>query len=266
MATVPLERLHTKTAVNVDDDQVKGAHEERMAADDSLPPVTIAPPNNTSLETHPAPRDLPNTLDDMDSTKRDSGLAPTASTGARESSIIAEGDAGPSPAAQSVIVKQEKDVESLEASGALENSSNPAKSQSPAASSPVNTGADEEYTPITTPIPTDDQLELDFMQHISFSNRGSVLLGGKKAIKDHARKIGGRRYANVIPTLFTILIKNRQPSVAKISPETSDNISGTVEMESLKVRSLYDTEYATRWENGGLAPSITSFSRENSEP
>jgi hypothetical protein len=54
----------------------------------------------------------------------------------------------------------------------------------------------DEFTPITTPIPTDNLFGENFMDGLSFSNRGSVMFGGKKAVErpnPQARVTGGRR-------------------------------------------------------------------------
>jgi hypothetical protein len=53
--------------------------------------------------------------------------------------------------------------------------------------------SEEDFSPITTPIPTDSLLEEDFLDQLSFSKRGSMMLGGKKAVNGHARVNGGRR-------------------------------------------------------------------------
>jgi hypothetical protein len=54
-------------------------------------------------------------------------------------------------------------------------------------------GEEEQFSPITTPIPSEGFGD-DFM-NLSFSKRGSVMLGGKKAVNGHLRYQGGRRRA-----------------------------------------------------------------------
>ena len=52
---------------------------------------------------------------------------------------------------------------------------------------------EEEFSPITTLIPTDSLLDAEFLDQVSFSKRGSLMLSGKKAINGKSRPIGGRR-------------------------------------------------------------------------
>lgn len=53
---------------------------------------------------------------------------------------------------------------------------------------------EEDFSPITTPIPNETLLEDDFMQSMSFSKRGSMMLAGKKAINGQARTNATRRW------------------------------------------------------------------------
>jgi hypothetical protein len=52
---------------------------------------------------------------------------------------------------------------------------------------------EESFRLITTPIPTDSLLDEGFLETISFSKRGSMMFGGKRAVNGHARTNGGRR-------------------------------------------------------------------------
>ena len=57
---------------------------------------------------------------------------------------------------------------------------------------------EKEFVPITTDIPTDEFLDEEFLRTLSFSKRGSVMLGGKKAVNGQARVNIGRRYVGGI--------------------------------------------------------------------
>src|SRR5580700_6963276 len=63
-------------------------YEETLAAKPPIP-VTIVPPRAPPTDTHPALRRPPSSTEQRDISKRDSGLAPTESTVAREGSLTA---------------------------------------------------------------------------------------------------------------------------------------------------------------------------------
>jgi hypothetical protein len=54
--------------------------------------------------------------------------------------------------------------------------------------------SEETFTPIATPIPTDSLLDEELLDQLSFSKRGSMMLGGKKAVAGHTRQHTGRRW------------------------------------------------------------------------
>ena len=68
------------------------------------------------------------------------------------------------------------------------------KDITPGSPSPSAVRPEEDFAPITTQIPTDNLLDENFLQEMSFSKRGSMMLGGKKAVNAHARIHAGRRY------------------------------------------------------------------------
>jgi hypothetical protein len=52
----------------------------------------------------------------------------------------------------------------------------------------------EYFSRLTTPIPSAGFLEDDFLDNMSFSKRGSIMFGGKKAVNGQLRFGGGRRW------------------------------------------------------------------------
>ncbi|TVY26487.1 TBC domain-containing protein [Lachnellula hyalina] len=231
-------------------------YEDSVAAKAPLP-VIVAPPRAPPADTHPALR-TPH-----DEKKRDSGLAPTttSSSTAREGSlkvvsteknvlgVAINFDSPPPPPtaplepaqtyspsknlANTKIVKK-----SYSMSGARwrrPTSKGSRKSGAPP-KTPTSAGKDteEQYSPITTTIPTDSLLEADFLASISFSKRGSILLGGKKGINGHARPQGGRR----------------QPSFSMLASPAINVLSDDLEKESQKVRSMYEQGSSLDWQEG----------------
>ncbi|TVY94041.1 TBC domain-containing protein [Lachnellula willkommii] len=194
-------------------------YEDSVAAKAPLA-VIVAPPRVPPADTHPALR-TPH-----DEKKRDSGLAPTTTTTSwstvREGSLNAPSteknalgftinvDASPPPPiaplepaqtysppktpANNKIVKKSY---SMSGSRWRRPTSKGSKKSGAPPKTPTSAGkdAEEHYSPITTNIPTDSLLEADFLTSISFSKRGSIMLGGKKAVNGHARPQGGRRRA-----------------------------------------------------------------------
>lgn len=174
-------------------------------------PVTVPPPRAPPTDTHPSLRSSVVGISEQDSAKRDSGLAPTTSTFARDGSLEAADDRSLNAATSGILTplavapKTPIMVKSDSSStigkwrmanlGKKDSRVDTPKTPESGATKTFST-SDEEFSPITTPIPTDKQLHLDFMDKVTFSNRGSVLLGGKKAVNGQARTQVGRRYAN----------------------------------------------------------------------
>lgn len=158
-------------------------YEETVAAKAPIP-VTVAPPRVPPTETHPALRSRPPTSINEDIYKRDSGLAPTESTGPREgsfmgveeqSSIIATANGAASPHTPNTL-----QTPSLKKSDSSTTTTGSRWKKNSGKTESTPKTPDDEFSPLTTPIPSSTQLGLDFMNDISFSKRGSVLLGGKR--------------------------------------------------------------------------------------
>jgi hypothetical protein len=169
--------------------------------------VTIPPPRAPPTDTHPALRRPKSGIEDTDTRKRDSGLAPTTSSKAREGSVNTVDDnvlgvkidfsssmqsANPP---QTPVPSTPKVAESDSlASGSISRWRKPGSRKSSTPRTPTSKSTQEEFSPITTPIPTDSLIDEEFLEGITFSKRGSMMLDGKKAVNDHARAHGGRRY------------------------------------------------------------------------
>ncbi|KAM0161414.1 hypothetical protein ACHAPG_002343 [Botrytis cinerea] len=247
-------------------------------------PVTVAPPLSPPTETHPAlrPRSLLDqgghelrALKKEDNTKRDSGLAPTTSTSARDcegasinrhsfntvdndnvlgininfdsKAAMAEPSSTSSPQVQLSDVQSPASLkspsfmkdESLGSSSA--GSLKRWKTKNGNSKIPTNTGRsielpDEQFSPITTAIPRESLLEDDFMQSMSFSKRGSIMLGGRKPKNAQARTNATRRQPS-----FSMLATT-SPSIKVLSED--------LEMESQKVRSMYESGSGFDWRDG----------------
>jgi hypothetical protein len=185
-------------------------------------PVTVAPPRQPPTDTHPALRRDRGIGEggiggiggvglgdkEADERKRDSGLAPTMSSKAREGSVNMDGkeegvlgfkiDFGSSipasPCEEKTSVPVTPNIKKSESVG----SSSIGRWKKPASrkgslpkTPPARMAEEEKFSPITTPIPTDSLLDKEFLEQLSFSKRGSVMLGGKKAVQ--ARQNLGRR-------------------------------------------------------------------------
>lgn len=203
------------STLSADDGLLALRYEE---AEEGKPPiaVTVAPPRAPPTDIHPALRPRPLEVE-QDETKRDSGLTGTASSKARESSVMTDDDAGN-------ILGVRIDFDASSSNG--ETPLSPATNMSTEGSRPSTSRSEEgrkgslsKWRPrpgirkssssrknirgddgepgdvftITTAIPTEGLLEEDFLDKLSFSKRGSMMLGGKKAVNGHARLNGGRR-------------------------------------------------------------------------
>lgn len=209
-------------------------------------PVTVAPPLSPPTDTHPAlrPRSLLNqghelgALKKEDPTKRDSGLAPTTSTSARDceggsinrhsfntvdndnvlgininfDSKVAMAEPSSTSSTPQVQLSDVQSPASLKSPSFMKNESLGSsagslkrwKTKNGNSKSPTKTGKsmeipDEQFSPITTPIPGESLLEDDFMQSMSFSKRGSIMLGGRKPINAQARTNATRRWVGSKP-------------------------------------------------------------------
>jgi hypothetical protein len=206
MAPDKLSSLRTKTIITVQsprtDEGIKALrYEETLPAKPPIP-VTIAPPRSPPTDTHPALRRSTSGIEERDPRKRDSGLAPTESTAAREGSFITGEESSLSaPTNKSLantsgpvrheVPKTPNTVKSDSVSTTSKWRRGSGKIEtvpgSPGSTESRSNGSEAEFSPITTPIPTKSELQLDFMDHIAFSKRGSVLLSGKKALNRRSR-------------------------------------------------------------------------------
>ncbi|KAH8596834.1 rab-GTPase-TBC domain-containing protein [Bisporella sp. PMI_857] len=213
--------------------------------------ITVAPPSAPPAELHPAFRRPVSGLEDKDEWKRDSGLAPTTtSSKEREGSVNtlesnatnvlgvtinfeASPESPPKSTAVSVTGEQEpvSPQTTMSKSGSLSGAGSRWKK---AGSTPHvrSTPTSAEDFSITTTIPTDRLLEEDFLDQLSFSKRGSMMLGGKKAVNGHARPSGGRRV----------------PSISLLVSASPKVLSEDVEKESQKVRSMYESGSKYNWQ------------------
>ena len=219
-------------------------YEETVPAKPPIP-VTVAPPRAPPTDTHPALRRTTNEVSEEDGWKRDSGLAPTTSSKAREGSVNTVEENAPSLSAgiNTPAVKVHSAPETptktlpegnVTKSGSLssENSNRWRRPSSSRKSDPktppkiTRSVSHEEFTPITTSIPTDSLLEDDFLAKLSFSKRGSVMLGGKKAINRPVR---------------TSVVNKGAPNFSLLVSPSPKLLSDEVELESQRVRAMYET-------------------------
>lgn len=107
----------------------------------------------------------------------------------------------------------------------------------------------EEFSPITTPIPTDSLLDEDFLRTLSFSKRGSMMLGGEKAVNSQARTNAGR-YVRFGTGHKWLLTDCRQPIFSMLASPSVGLLSDDLEKESQKVRSMYEQGSNLNWEAG----------------
>lgn len=105
----------------------------------------------------------------------------------------------------------------------------------------------QEFQPIETDIPTESLLSEDFMNKMTFSNRGSVMLGGKKVRPSSAKENGQARMNG----------GRRQPSFSMLAQPTKSLLSADVEMESQKVMSMYAQGASFDWEGTGFGDDST---------
>ena len=224
------------------DSMISLRYEETIPAKPPIP-ITVAPPRAPPTDTHPALRRTTNDASGEDGWKRDSGLAPTTSSKAREGSVntVEENASSLSTRVSSPAVKvqsaPETPAKSLPEAKVMKSSSmsssgskrwrrhSSVKSTNPKTPPKImRSTPTEEFTPITMNIPT-DSLEEDFLSRLSFSKRGSVMLGGKKAINRPVR---------------TSVIAKGAPSFSLLVSPSAKLLSEEAELESQRVRAMYE--------------------------
>ena len=241
-----------------DDGLVTLRYEETTPAKPPIP-VTVAPPRRPPTDTHPALRgqmgDTEAGLVDRDGEerKRDSGLAPTTSSKAREGSLNTgkgrdkeDGVLGgfkaefksSIPASVPATPKIEKSVSVSSSGGSFSRWRKPGSRRGSLPKTPPSakmaSPSEEAFSPITTPIPTDSLLDAEFLDSLSFSKRGSMMMGGKKAVNGHARQKLGRT----------------QPSFSMLASPSIKILSDDLDEESRKVRSMYEARSDFDWNDG----------------
>ena len=213
-SNIRTDSLVTQSTTRADEKLISSRYEDCIPSKPPFP-VTIAPPRAPPDTIHPALRRPESSVVERDDSKRDSGLAPTTSSKAREGSINTDGDSvsnflsvsinfSSSPQTTNTNLSQASASDSVATSMSKSESvgsdsvnkwGNIGKkddsNQTPPAKS-TSTTADASFS-ITTPIPNESLLEDDFLEKLSFSKRGSMMLGGRKAVNGHARVTGGRR-------------------------------------------------------------------------
>lgn len=191
------------------------------ATADKPPIPVILPPHRNPSEQHPALRRPASgtTGTSADDWKRDSGLAPTASTQATEGSfidsIIEEKEEkkqdhslgieidfdlhkslaplNPAPMPAPHIGEGLKKSETRTSNVGSTRWKLPGRKNSGVPKSPTDSAIDEDFSPITTPIPTEGFIEEEEINKMHFSKRGSLMWGG---MNGHARPHPSRRYDN----------------------------------------------------------------------
>lgn len=154
------------------------------------------------------------------------------------------------------------------------NTNKRAASSSPATSRASAT--DSDFEPLAIPIPTAGFLDDDFLSQLSFSKRGSIMLGGKRAfpglgfdftlmdqpnLDGAAESVPAAHSADASATDATTTKPGEAAAAPSLLSTPSIRImSADVERESQKVRSLYESGEALGWEEGGrptatIAPS-----------
>ncbi|KAL6908380.1 putative TBC domain protein [Trichoderma evansii] len=144
-----------------------------------------------------------------------------------------------------------------------------AQASLPNAASPAH--KDVRFAPLGVSIPTDSLLEDDFMATLSFSNRGSIMFGGRRAGPlglDGASDAGrGDAFPSAPSTPTHARSGSASASIDRFDSYASANASNPalraplpppdirvltteIEKESQKVRSLYGVGDAINWEDG----------------
>jgi hypothetical protein len=216
----------TPSNTRIDDGLITLRYEETTPAKPPIA-VTVAPPRAPPTDTHPALRRNRGEgaeggglgEKEGEERKRDSGLAPTTSSKVREGSLNTseskdkeEGVLGfkiefasSIPASPRESVPETPKIKKSESVGSSVGSvgrwKKPGSRKGSLPKTPPSTKmtspSEEDFTPITTPIPTDSLLDDEFLDRLSFSKRGSVMLSGKKAVNGQARHNLGRRLVHI---------------------------------------------------------------------
>lgn len=140
----------------------------------------------------------------------------------------------------------------------------------PNAASPAH--EDARFAPLGVSIPTDSLLEDDFMATLSFSNRGSIMFGGRRAgplgldgasdaargdafpsapsTPTHARSGRASASINRLESYAGANASNPALHAPLPSPPDIRVLTSEIEKESQKVRSLYGVGDAINWEDG----------------
>ncbi|PBP20889.1 DIL domain-containing protein [Diplocarpon rosae] len=259
-----IRQLQLNAPTCLDEGIVGLRYEETIAGKPPIA-VTIAPPRAPPIEPHPALRQAQSSADITEEWKRDSGLAPTTSSKAREGSVntadaIEEeqilGIEIDFDANQMLSAPLQSPTFSIPESKATNKSVSigtnglrwkpaPRKGSNTRLSTAEKTPEEMEFPPtITTPIHTEELIDEDFLKTLSFSKRGSVMLGGKKAIT-------GQGHGNVG--------RSRQKYFSVWNSPTTNILTDDIEKESQKVRSMYEQGSNLDWEagaNSGLSECL----------
>lgn len=232
--------------------------------------VTVAPPRAPPTDLHPALRNRPRTGEDEN--KRDSGLASTKNTeGSVNSASVEENVLGftinfnsapavslsQTPPARTPPTTPKVVKKSYSMSGNRWRRPGSRKSTAaPKTPTSAGKGAEEEFSPITTAIPTDSLLDADFLDSLSFSKRGSIMLGGKKGVNGRLRPYGGRRWVQLAQLIGNVANQNRQPSFSMLASPSIRVLSEDLEKESQKVRSMYEQGAGYDWQDGKYSANV----------
>lgn len=127
---------------------------------------------------------------------------------------------------------------------------------------PANT-AGGDFTPINTTIPTERLIDDELLTDLTFSKRGSLLLGGKRSFglipsfMDGSSDRAVRRAADSVPNSDPDEMTATAKATATATDESTKPplpsirvLSLDVERESQKVRSLYESGDGLNWEDG----------------
>lgn len=253
----------TPTTTRSDKGLISLRYEDSVPAKPPIP-VTVAPPRAPPTDLHPALRNRPRPGEDEN--KRDSGLASTKNTeGSLNSATIEENVLGftinfsPTPAvslSQTPARTPPSTPKVVKKSYSMSGNRwrRPGSRKSTAAPrTPTSAGksVEEDFSPITTAIPTDSLLDADFLDSLSFSKRGSIMFGGKKGVNGHSRPYGGRRWVELAQKIGDVADESdRQPSFSMLASPSIKVLSDDLEKESQKVRSMYEQGTGYDWQDG----------------
>lgn len=216
------------------------SYNDTVAAKPPIPITVAVPPSKSSQSqynslTRPrvsdqrlSPQNARSNL--RDEAKRDSGLAPSSST-TRDSRTTLETDIESttsirrSPSIPSFVANDAGASPKVNAtvdngSGTTEQTMLPTLPQVP-------------FMSILTEIPSGSFEDLTLPGHLDFSKRGSMLLGGKKAKKEHGRNVSTGRLIGSRRTLSTDLLSPPDSLPTRV-------LSANDEALSHKVRSMYE--------------------------